>query len=81
MAKPERVEDLGKISVMLKMALDHDMWEFKDTFGRDKDFAEIFMETDKEKQHDRLHSLAYNMSSLRELIFDAKMIAEGDDFE
>ena len=81
MAKKERVEDLGRIAELMRTALNHGMWDIKETFSRDKDFAEQFMKSDKEKQYDRLHELAYNMSSLRDILYDVQSIADGDEDE
>jgi hypothetical protein len=79
MAAKERIEDIGRIAELLRQALNHDMWDIKDVFNRDKDFAELFMKLDKEKQHDKLHNLAYNMSSLRDILYDVQIIADGEE--
>ena len=79
MAKKERIEDLGRIAELLRQSLNHELWDIKDTFSRDKDFADLFQALPKEKQYDKLHELAYNMSSLREILNDVKMIADGEE--
>ena len=79
MAKKERIEDLGRIAELLRQSLNHELWDIKDTFSRDKDFADLFQSLPKEKQYDKLHELAYNMSSLREILNDVKMIADGEE--
>ena len=79
MARKERIEDLGRIAELIRQVLNHDMWDIKDTFSRDKDFGELFQALPQDKQYDKLHELAYNMSSLRDLLYDVKEIADGDE--
>lgn len=79
MAFKERIEDLGRVAELIRQALNHDMWDIKDTFFRDKDFAELFQASPQEKQYDRLHKLAYDMSSLRDILYDVQMIADGEE--
>lgn len=79
MAKNERIEDLGKLSILIKQARDHDMWDIKSSFSRDKDFAEIFLKQTPDKQFDDLHDLAYNMSSLNDLLYKMQEISDGDE--
>lgn len=81
MAKKERIEDIGRIAELLRQVLNHEMWDIKDTFSRDKDFAERFQLLSHDKQHEKLHDLAYNMSTLRDILYDIKMIADGDEEE
>ena len=79
MATKERIEDLGRVAELTRQALNHDMWDIKDTFSRDKDFAELFQGLPEEKQYDKLHKLAYDMSSLRDILYDVQMIADGEE--
>lgn len=81
MSKKERIEDLGKLAVYIEKARDHDMWDIKSSFSRDKDFAEIFLQQTPEKQFDDLHELAYNMSSLHDLLYKMQEIADGAEEE
>jgi len=81
MARPERIEDLGKLSVMLQQALDHDMWDIKSSFCRDKEFADNFQLLPTDEQHDKLHDHAYHMSSLKDLLYTMKEIADGESDE
>jgi len=81
MARKERVEDLGRIAELMKQALNHEMWDIKDTFSRDKEFAELFQNLEKDRQYEKLNELAYNMSSLRDLLYDVREIADGDEDE
>jgi hypothetical protein len=79
MSKKERIEDLGRLSVLLQQAIDHDIWNIKSSFCRDKEFAEVFMKQETDKQFDLLHDHAYHMSSLLDLIYAMKEIADGDE--
>lgn len=73
----ERVEDLGRISVMIDELLKRDIWDLYQ--GRNKDFADIFRTLHEEKQDDMLHNLIYGISDLKEKLYEISSIAEGTD--
>lgn len=73
----ERIEDLGRLSVLLNNIIDMEIFELY--HGRDKDFSEFFRELDVEKREDLLDSLIYGLSDIRQKLFDCISIAEGCD--
>ena len=79
MAKRERLEDLGRITAMLDVLMKNDVFEWNEGH-RNKDTAEWFETLDKDKQFDKIHSLAYSISYLNEQLSEIWAIARwGDD--
>jgi len=76
----ERVEDLGKISVLLDAILDHEIWDNRASIAcRNKDFAEVFKTLDEETQEEFLHNLVYQLEELRDKIHECREIAYGEE--
>jgi hypothetical protein len=73
----ERVEDLGRITVMVDQLLSLDVWDLY--HGRKKDFEEFFRSLDEERQDDLLHKLIYGLDDVREKLCEISCIAEGTD--
>lgn len=73
----ERVEDLGRIAVMVDQILNLEIWDVY--HGRRKDFIDIFRGLDEEKQDDLLHRLIYGLDGLKDKLQDISSIAEGTD--
>lgn len=73
----KRVEDLGRICVMVDDILEYDVWEIY--HGRKKDFIDLFREMDEEKQDNLLHTLIYGLDGVKEKLYKISEIAEGTD--
>jgi len=73
----ERVEDLGRISVMVDQVLCLDVWDLYR--GRNKDFEEFFESLDEEKQDELLRNLIYGIAAIKEKLEEISSIAEGTD--
>lgn len=73
----ERVEDLGRVSVMVDQVLSLDVWELY--HGRKKDFEEFFESLDEERRSDLLHKLIYGLDDVKEKLYEISSIAEGTD--
>jgi len=73
----ERVEDLGRIAVMIDSLMEHEIWEVY--MGRKKDFEEFFHNLDEEKQDNLLRSIIYGLETICEKLCEINSIAEGTD--
>lgn len=74
-----RLEDLGKISVMIDCLLEI-LEEFEEVYpGRNKDFVDWFDEQDEEKKETVLHKLVYDRESIKERLYKISEIADGRD--
>jgi len=73
----ERVEDLGRIVVLIDWTLDLPIWEVYS--GRKKDFVDHFRTLDEEKQDDLLHNIIYGIEGLKDKLQEISSIAEGMD--
>ena len=80
MSKRERLEDLGRICEKLDQLSNHEVWQWNEHY-RNKDTAEWFQELSKEKQFDKIHSLAYALSNVYEQICEMHQIARYGDQE
>ena len=75
----ERVEDLGRISVMLKGILDSELLDETNRPWRPKDANEWFDELSDEKKDDFIHNTAYRLQELEHELYEILAIAEGTD--
>ena len=73
----ERIEDLGRISVLIDKLLDHELFNL--IVCRDKDFIDSFEALEEDKRDDLLHNLAYGISSVRDELYEILCIAKGTD--
>jgi hypothetical protein len=73
----QRVEDLGRIAVLTKNLLDHDL--FEDRHVRNKDYVDWFSEQSEEKRDDIIHNMVYRIDDARDKIYEMLEIAEGTD--
>lgn len=75
----ERIEDLGRICVLIDNVI-HKHNEFKETYsGRNKDFCQWFDEQDQDKKDEVLHKLIYDRDDLTDELYQIYEIAEGVD--
>jgi hypothetical protein len=73
----ERIEDLGRLAILLDDVLDHSVWEVY--VGRKKDFIDHLRTLSEDKQYDLLHNLIYGMGAVRERLESLRAIAYGID--
>ena len=78
MGKRERVEDLGKLSVMLDNILENEIFE-NTLWSRAKDFPDVFFSMDEDKQFESIRNFAYGLESFKEKIYECLSIANGQD--
>lgn len=75
----ERVEDLGKISVMLKNIIDSELLEEANRPWRPKDANEWFEQKTDEQKEDFIHDLSYRLQELEFTLYEILSISEGTD--
>ncbi len=73
----ERVEDLGRISVLIKSLLEAEIFDLYQ--GRNKDFLDYFAELPNEKKDDLLHKWIYGLDELKDKLNAMSDIADGCD--
>lgn len=76
MSRKERIEDLGRLSVMLNDMWHHDLFNLP-VWTRPKDAPAFFFSLNTEQQESFIHDLAYMMESLHDKISDCSIIASG----
>jgi len=74
-----RVEDLGRLAVMLRNLLDHSLFDEASLPRRSKDYLEWFSELSEEKKDDVLHAWVYGINDLSEKLYEMLDIAEATD--
>ncbi len=78
MTKKERIEDLGKLSVLLKELFDDDIFQER-YWRRPKDSYEAFASLNEEQKDECIGTIAYGIERLRENIAECMQIADGDE--
>jgi hypothetical protein len=73
----ERVEDLGRISVLIRNILDLEVFEMYQ--GRNKDFVDYVFNLSEDARHDLLRTLIYGIAEIREKLHGIADIADGCD--
>jgi hypothetical protein len=73
----ERVEDLGRIVVLVKNIFESDLLEGRTI--RNKDFVEWFNKQTEETRDEWIHNTIYQIDFLKEKLFEILEIAEGYD--
>jgi hypothetical protein len=73
----ERVEDLGRIAVMIEGILDEEIFEIYS--GRAKDFYEWFSSENSDRKADILYKIGYGLRNLSEKLHEVQAIAFGLD--
>lgn len=76
----QRVEDLGRLSVLIRNLLDHEL--FEDGIlqpRRPKDYAEWFESKTNEQKDDTLRAWAYGIENINNELHEMLAIAEGTD--
>jgi len=72
-----RLEDLGRILVLLENALNLDI--FDEFECRNKDFVEWVEELTEEKREKILHPIPYQIQEIQEKLYEMREIASGLD--
>jgi hypothetical protein len=76
-----RLEDLGRLSVLLRNLIDHEL--FNDDGGlrprRPKDYDEWFASKSEDQKDDLLRAWAYGLEGINNQLYDMLSIAEGTD--
>ena len=75
----QRVEDLGRLAVLLEHLLDHQLFQDEFLPRRPKDYAEWFGQLSEDKKDEVLSSWAYGIENLKEQIYEMLEIAKGTD--
>ena len=73
----ERIEDLGRLAVLLDVVYDDPVWDLY--HGRKKDFVEHFSGLSEESKEELLHNFIYGLESVKEKISGCSIIAYGRD--
>jgi hypothetical protein len=76
----QRVEDLGRLAVLINNLLDHHLFDENLLPSRSKDYWEWFSELSEDKKDEVLRSWAYGITDLKEKLYDMLAIAEGTDY-
>ncbi len=76
----QRVEDLGRIFVMVDNILDSGMFEKWDEMNcRCKDLCDRFQEMTEDEKDKFIHSYGYDIEALSDELYKIREIAMGDD--
>jgi hypothetical protein len=75
----QRIEDLGRIYVMIDNLLDLDIFHLNDDV-RNKDFVEYFNELKDEQRDEIVHNCIYGLSNVKDKLYDIMSIAQGTDY-
>ena len=76
----ERVEDLGRIFVMIDNILESGMFEkWEEMNCRCKDLCDHFDSMTEDQKESFIHSYGYNVEDLRDKLYQIREIAMGED--
>lgn len=75
----QRVEDLGRLAVLIRDLLNHSLFDDNSLPRRPKDYPECFFQLSEDQKHEVLRSWAYGIQDLNEKLHDMLSIAEGTD--
>jgi len=75
----QRIEDLGRLSILLRVLLDHDLFDKDLLPNRSKDYSAWFSHMSEEKKDEMIHSWIYGIEDIREQIHLMLEIADGED--
>jgi hypothetical protein len=75
----QRVEDLGRLAILIRNLLDHQLFDENLLPRRPKDYWEWFNELSDDRKDEILRSLAYGIENLKDKLYDMLGIAEGTD--
>lgn len=75
----QRIEDLGRLSVLIRNLLDHELFEESCHPHRSKDYWEWWSQLSEDRKDDILRIWVYGIDSVEEKLFELLSIAEGTD--
>lgn len=77
----QRLEDLGRLAVLLRHLLDHELFADEGRLRprRPKDYGEWFEPKTEDQKDDILRAWAYGIEDMSEKLYDMLSIAEGTD--
>lgn len=77
-----RLEDLGRIAVLIKNVLDHELFSREESLklGRPKDVHEWFASKTSDQKEEIIRSWAYGLENIAFALYDILSIAEGTDY-
>ena len=75
----QRVEDLGRLAVMIDQLLDIDVFDKYETI-RPKRIQEHYDSLSDEKKHQLLSDYAYGLEEIRSTLYSLRDIALGQDY-
>lgn len=74
-----RLEDLGRLAVLIENLLDHDLFKEEYHPRRPKDYDEWFASKTEDQRDEILRSWVYGIQSVSEKLYDMLSIANGTD--
>ncbi len=74
----ERIEDLGRVLVLIDQCLDSDLFDMIQV--RPKDFLEWFESLDSIDKNNFLESLPYEISKVSDILYQSLEILKGEDY-
>lgn len=74
-----RIEDLGRLAVLIQNLLDHQLFDDFSLPSRRKDYWDWFSELSEEKKDDAVRHWVYGIDNLRDKLYEMLEIAEGKD--
>ena len=77
MSKKERIEDLGKLSILLRNLFDDELFDLH--WRRPKDAWEVFSSVNDDQKEELISSLAYGLERIIVKIANCMQIAVGDN--
>lgn len=75
----QRIEDLGRLMVLIKNLLDHKIFDESYSPRRPKDSWEWFSELSEDQKIEILNTWAYGIEDVKEKLYEMLQIAEGTD--
>lgn len=75
----QRVEDLGRLAVLLEHLLDHQLFNEEFLPHRPKDYDEWFEQLSEDKKDEVLRSWVYGIENLKDQLYEMLAIAKGID--
>lgn len=79
MAKPERVEDIGRICEMVNKTYEDELFNLIPSEVRCKDSVDWFDSLTEEKKDDFINSIAYGLSRIQEQLAEIHCLARWGD--
>ena len=73
----QRVEDLGRLAVLIRDLIDHKLFDEESLPHRPKDNWEWFNSLPENRKEDVLHSWVYGIENLKEKLYEILEIARG----